>query len=350
MAQKLQLDGQLAYLMLDNAPLLTALHNAEQKTPLTSSLDLASRGYYDPAKWQPLIGTSIPTQIPGATAAAQSTNYANLLAAHVRLAFPTAVVSNLVSQSKLPIQGTADVATGVTTFLTSNQGQFEIGIEPVEAYIARSKIAGTPAPVVEQIKRLQRVYQLTPDDQSMAVLLQANLDSAYAITRYDAAGFAQAFQNQLGSAQAATAIHARATQIYGSVLDIVTHYLAAQRADLGRCGEHADRQSTIKPGGQSELSGRRLSDARDPLRVDGLLPVRRLPLDPEPRGVPGRSRCTTSTARRRKPAFRIRRPSCSAAVPTFSTCCSPAPTPIRSCPISTSSTKRSKRSSATSSR
>ena len=72
-AKKLQLDGQLSYLTLDNGPLLTALHNAEQKAPLTSSLDLASRGYYDPAKWQPLIGTSIPIQIPGATAAAQST-------------------------------------------------------------------------------------------------------------------------------------------------------------------------------------------------------------------------------------------------------------------------------------
>ena len=135
-AKKLRLDGQLSYLTKDNGPLLTAFYNAEKQTPLTSPLDLASRGYYDPAKWQPLIGTSIPTQIPGAFTSEQQTNYANLLAAQVRLGFPTAVVADLVRQSKLPIQGTADVATGVTSFLTSNQGQFEIGIEPVEAYIA----------------------------------------------------------------------------------------------------------------------------------------------------------------------------------------------------------------------
>ena len=98
--------------------------------------------------------------------------------------------------------------------------------------LLRGKIAGTPAAVVAQIKRLQRVYQLTPDDQSMAALLQANLDSAYAITGYDAAGFVQAFQGQLGGAQAATAIHSRAKQIYSSVLNIVTHYIAAQRAPI----------------------------------------------------------------------------------------------------------------------
>ncbi len=52
--------------------------------------------------------------------------------------------------------------------------------------------------MITEIKRLQRVYQLTPDDASMAVLLHHNLDSAFAITRYDAAGFARAFAGQLG--------------------------------------------------------------------------------------------------------------------------------------------------------
>jgi peptidoglycan hydrolase-like protein with peptidoglycan-binding domain len=119
-AKKLQLDGQLGYMTFNNAPVMSALHSAERSSPLTSTLDLATRGYYDAAKWQPLVGTSIPSQIPGATADEQRAHYAELLAAQVRIAFPTMVIADLVRQSKLPMQGDATVATGVADFLTSN--------------------------------------------------------------------------------------------------------------------------------------------------------------------------------------------------------------------------------------
>ena len=46
--------------------------------------------------------------------------------------------------------------------------------------------------MVTEVKRLQRAYQLTPDDASMGVLLRHNLDSAFAVTRYDADGFTRA--------------------------------------------------------------------------------------------------------------------------------------------------------------
>ena len=74
--------------------------------------------------------------------------------------------------------------------------------------------------MITQIKRLQRAYQLTPDDTSLAVLLQHNLDSAFAITRYDAAGFTRAFADKLGGADAAAAIHARARQIFAATLSV----------------------------------------------------------------------------------------------------------------------------------
>jgi peptidoglycan hydrolase-like protein with peptidoglycan-binding domain len=231
-ANQLKLDGRIAAVTFDNDKVMTALYNAERRTPLTSILDLASRGYYDAAKWEPLIGTSLPAQIPGATVDEQRANYANLMAAQIRLAYPTAVVAERVANGELPIQGAADVATGVHTFLTSNS-DLEIGVEPVEAYIARTKIAGTPGPVLEQIKRFQRVYQLA-DDKSMPVLLKANLDSAQAITRYDSAGFVRAFQSQLGE-KVARDIHARAKQIHGNALAIAMHYIGVQRAPiLGR--------------------------------------------------------------------------------------------------------------------
>ena len=62
--------------------------------------------------------------------------------------------------------------------------------------------------MIAQVSRLQRVYQLTPDDASMTVLLRHNLDSANAVTRYDAPGFIRAFAGKLGGADTAAAIHA----------------------------------------------------------------------------------------------------------------------------------------------
>jgi len=68
--------------------------------------------------------------------------------------------------------------------------------------------------VITQVKRLQQVYQLTPDDTSLVVLLRYNLDSALAITRYDPAGFVRAFAYELGGAATATAIHTWARQVF----------------------------------------------------------------------------------------------------------------------------------------
>ena len=228
-ADRLQLMGQLYYLTINNQPLVSALTEPESGRPLISTVELATLGYYDPAKWAPLIGAAIPPGIHGADADEQAANYAQLLAAQVRVAYPTAVLADQVQQNIMPIADTADVAAGVVNFLNGNQG-FEIGVEPVEAYIARTGLTGTPAGVITQLKRLQRVYQLTPDDTSMAVLLRHNLDSAFAITRYDSAGFARVFGGELGGADTATAIHARAKQVFASVLSVTVAYLGGRVA------------------------------------------------------------------------------------------------------------------------
>jgi len=227
---QLQLAGQLHYLTVNNQPLVSALMAAEAKTPLSSAQDLAARGYYTPDKWAPLIGASVPPGIPGANADEQAANYAQLLAAQVRIAFPTTVMADQVARGTLPIVGTAQTATEVSSFLTANQGQFEIGAEPVEAYLARTGATAPPTTVITEVKRLQRAYQLTPDDTSLAVLLRHNLDSAFAVTRYDAAGFTRAFADKLGGADTAAAIHARARQIFAATLSVTVSYLSGRQA------------------------------------------------------------------------------------------------------------------------
>ncbi len=231
-AKQLQFQGQLCYLTLDNQPLVAALAAAERQSPPTSTLDLATRGYHDPAKWTPLIDSAIPPQIPGATADEQRANYAALLAAQVRVAHPTAVLADLVQRGTLPLAGTTARPADVAGFLAAHQGSFEIGIEPVEAFIARSKITGTASAVVAEIKRLQRVYQISPDDRTMTALLQQKLDSASAIARHEQASFTRSFAAALGGEAAAREIHARAKQVHNAVLNVAVSYLLARQAPV----------------------------------------------------------------------------------------------------------------------
>ena len=211
-ANQLQVLSQLLHLAAGDQALVAALMAAENSA-LGSIGDLAARGYYDPAKWTPLIGSAVPPGIPGADIQEQSSNYAQFLAAQVRIAAPTAVLADQIRRGILPLTDNPDVAKGVADFLTSNQGQFEIGIEPAGSYAARTGLTGVPAEVMRQVERLQRAYRLTSDQQGLAVLLRHNLDSAFAITRYDREGFADALASELGGAARATAIHAWATQV-----------------------------------------------------------------------------------------------------------------------------------------
>jgi pSer/pThr/pTyr-binding forkhead associated (FHA) protein len=249
---RLRLDTQLAALTLNNAPLISALHEAEWQAPLASTLDLARRGYYQAAKWAALLdGGPVPLGLPGATADEQRSSYADLLAAQLRLSFPTAVIADLVRTGAAPVRGGPDVQHAVYDFLYSHQGEFELGDQPVEHYLARAGLVGLiPRPVVDEVKRIQRVYQITPDDQAFTALLRNNLDSAFKITRYDQAGFVRTFGTEMGGNDAAAQIYARAHLVYSTVLNVAATYLTGQRAP--RLGSGAT--GLIDPG-QLPLTG-----------------------------------------------------------------------------------------------
>jgi hypothetical protein len=227
--QKLQLVGQLSYLTLDNAPLISALTAAQ--TPITEPVDLATQGYWDASKWTPLIGTSVPTGIAGTTAQEQATNYAQMLAAHVRLSFPTATLAGQIKAGVVHLSDTVAVGSEVTTFLAAHQADFVIGVEPIDAYVARTHPQPPPSTAaVFQMKRLHRTIQMTPNDSAMAAMLSANLDSAYAVLRYNQANFLRAFAGSLGGADTATSIYQRARQIHGASLNVAISYANARNA------------------------------------------------------------------------------------------------------------------------
>jgi peptidoglycan hydrolase-like protein with peptidoglycan-binding domain len=230
--QKLQLVGQLSYLTLDNAPLLNALNKTEAN--LAAPIDLAARGYWAPAKWTPLVGQSVPAGVPGASTQEKAANYASWLAAQVRLSFPTATLAQQVKSGAIPLASTPAAAGEAADFLATHQAELAFGVETVDAYVARKKLTPSKTALFH-LKRLQRAYQMTSSDQALSALLSANVDSAFAIARYDSAGFVRAFSAKVGGDEAARAIHRRAKQIHGVTLNVAMSY-ATQRntAALGR--------------------------------------------------------------------------------------------------------------------
>jgi hypothetical protein len=93
--KRVQLNGKLGFLTINNAPLMQALQ--QQVTGpgrLSDPAQLAKAGFHRPEKWTPLIGANIPipSEIPG-DATTRKANYAAYLAAQVRLGYPPTVIA-----------------------------------------------------------------------------------------------------------------------------------------------------------------------------------------------------------------------------------------------------------------
>jgi peptidoglycan hydrolase-like protein with peptidoglycan-binding domain len=235
--QRLQIDGQLGYLTINNAPLIRKLHSTTGENGLTNIVSLVERGYFRVENWRELIGDiAVPKEVPGKDDAEKRANYSDLLATQVRLSFPTAVIAQMVRSGETPLQNGA--GEQVHAFLNKHQGQFEIGMQPVEQYIARNNLQIAPE-VTQEVKRIQRVYQITPSDRVMNTLLSQGLDSAYAVVnRYDRDEFVQTFKETLGGEEIAQLTYAKSEQVHNVVLNLATSYLTTNRAPgIGRGGQ-----------------------------------------------------------------------------------------------------------------
>ncbi len=231
-AGRLQVDGKLGYLTLNNAPLMQAIHQVSGDGGLRDPLELAQRGYHRAAQWSQILAEDIPVpkEIPGDTTEEKRAYYADYLAAQVRLSYPTAAVAQMVQSGEIPLNGAAQgLSDKVASFLNENQGQFEIGVQPVEQYVADSALP-VENEVLAQVKRLQRVYQITPGDEAMAGLLKRGVDSAYHVTRYSKETFVRSFAEDLGGEQNAEQTYAKSVQVYNAVLNVALSYLLARTA------------------------------------------------------------------------------------------------------------------------
>ncbi len=232
MANRLQVDGKLGFLTINNAPLMQKVYTTAGANGLSDPLELAQMGYHRAEPWSQLLTADIPIpkEIPGDTPETRWANYANYLAAQVRLSYPTAAVAQMVKSGELPLTGAANgVPDNAHAFLTEHQGKFEIGVQPVQQYIAQNNLQVADE-TVQQVKRLQRVYQITPSDQALTGLMKRGIDAAYHVVSYDKDTFVQSFAADLGGADHAALTYDKSVQVHNTVLNIALSYLNARTA------------------------------------------------------------------------------------------------------------------------
>ena len=239
--KRLQVDGKLGFLTINNAPLMQKVHAKAGPNGLSDPLQLAQMGYHRAEAWSQQLLTDdvpIPREIPGDSLETKRANYASYCAAQVRLSYPTASVAQMVQSGALPLTGAAPgVPEQAHTFLTEHQGKFEIGVQPVQQYIAQNQLQ-VDDEIVKQVKRLQRVYQITPSDRAMIGLLKRRSDAAHHIVHYQREHFVQTFAEELKALgeteqvalEQAAQVYDRSVQIHNAVLNIALSYLNARTA------------------------------------------------------------------------------------------------------------------------
>jgi len=94
----------------------------------------------------------VPREIPGANDQERRQRYVDVLAAQVRLSFPTRVVAQMVLSGETPVRSRS--GGGVHEFLVKNQGKFEIGLQPVKQYIGRNNLQVAPEVLKEHLQFL----------------------------------------------------------------------------------------------------------------------------------------------------------------------------------------------------
>jgi hypothetical protein len=232
----LQLQGRLFYLTMNNAKLV---ENLQKEVGSLAKLPvLAERDYYLAKTWkallEKLVGNnqkSVAALIP-ATYGADTTEenleaYTNDLARRIRMSYPTYVIARMLETQDLHHGGKhpgPKPALPASLRKAAALG-FELGRTPVEQFVCKNKKAlleglktEEAEEVIEDIKRLQRLYQITPSDESLKALLESGLKSAHDVARVPYDAFLRRFGPRFPSQREAELVYRKAHQVKSTVL------------------------------------------------------------------------------------------------------------------------------------
>lgn len=214
---KLQLQGKLTFLAGNSEGMTTKL----MAKGLTDPVELVDQDFHRADSWVaevlrqagiPLerrnnltdaenekVAAMVPAAYPDGDVEDRLNAYAEDMSRKVRLSYPTQVLGRLIETD----DKFAPLAThpDTITILKNAAGQgFRLGETPVAAFLKTHTgvMVDVTDPVVQeaakqQMKTLQRVYQITPSNEAMPVLMSLGITSAYDVMAYSDVEFADLY-------------------------------------------------------------------------------------------------------------------------------------------------------------
>lgn len=216
--RKLQRQGKLAFLAGNSKDMTAHL----MRKPIDDPAQLVEQDLYKAVSWvreildvaeipaarrnaltdadKARLERLIPTAYGGGTIESRLDAYAGDMARKVRLNSPTHTVARMVGQDEIHVPAGKD---STVKLLRSAAAQgFRLGQTPVSTFLSTHKgVTGDLKPAEravaeQQMRTLHRVYQVTPSNESMAVLMSLGITSAYDVMAYPEAEFRALFESK----------------------------------------------------------------------------------------------------------------------------------------------------------
>lgn len=199
------------------------VHELQVNRKLTSAHQLIE---FEKSDWREIIRkTGVPDSIEGKDDEEKIDRYADLIENRLNKSFPTQRIAKMVEKDELPIEKTR-VSKSISAFLSKNP-KFDFAGKRIHDFKKEIKeIAGKDYDEVRnELKKIQRVFQVSTSPEAMSVLMEKNLHSAYTIANIPRKSFVKTYGNALGGEDVASAIHQRASHISTRTEMIAMHMM-----------------------------------------------------------------------------------------------------------------------------
>ena len=195
----LQLQGKLAYLTFNSAPLVQKLQGTVTDADQMAD-ELVNAGYHEAKTWSDLLdslsggdATQLASLVPDAFAASaladRRSEYCDEMARRVRQMDPHRVTVERVASGQVP---DVDGATIGPVLRAAHAKGFRLGTTPVSRFFATDGAdVGATAEEIKGVKKLAALYAVSPSDEAMNALFQAKLSSATQIAKYSLPAFSE---------------------------------------------------------------------------------------------------------------------------------------------------------------
>lgn len=204
----LLLTQQLTLLSGNHQPLIEELQVKRKVDSVEKLMDFEHKDWLEIVK-----KTGVPKFIDEDDQNKAAEIYADVIQSLVNAALPTKRVAKMLAKDEIPVKD-GGVKKGLGKFFAENS-KFDIASSRIQDF--EKELKASTGKLFEEskqeLKKIQRVFQVSTSPQAMTVLLEDNLHSSYTIAGIPRKSFVKTYAGKLGGERVAYAIHQRASHI-----------------------------------------------------------------------------------------------------------------------------------------